>query len=331
MLGALLAAACGSGTSAGSGGTAPEDATAYRVVYRSTAQRAEAVEERLVRRPYESRAVTRRGDKVVGGQLTNADGKWFFSTGASSGWVLLESGPHRAAPDPRPRAVLPRALEAGLATELGSEQVAGRPCRLVRFGAGTDEELDAPTPDDHADVCVDDGTGVVLREKRVIGGETVREMVATSFDSDPEIADDAFVPKARGPSIGGAEGPEAEAALERLERGLKIELDPPEGFSYDGVSAKLVIGGSFGGDVGGGAVQRFLDGDELLELDHDPPSRQGGPATTVVQVEGVGQAALTLGLQTSILDVPLEGGRAARLMAADPDLLVEAARGLRVR
>lgn len=317
-----FATACTGGD--GSAGPSTDVLEAYSIAYRIQRGDLTSTEERLVRRPYESRSLERRDGQILGGDLTNGDGRWFFSTGTAPGWILLEAGPRRATPDPRPLPALPRATEAGLARTLATDEVLGRECTVIRSGAAPGEDLDRPSERDHANLCVDE-TGVVLRMTRVVGGEVTETMEATAFETDPEIAEDAFVPEPRGADLPSGPGEVDPRDLEDL----RVELDPPGGFTYDGASQKLVVSGNFGTLSGGALVQRYLRGPELLELDHNPPSSKGGPAVQVVDIPGVGRGTLTLDLRVSSLEVPFGGDLSVRLQAADPDLLVEAARGLR--
>lgn len=52
-----------------------------------------------------------------------------------------------------------------------------------------------------------------------------------------------------------------------------MELDPPDGFTYDGASEKPVVSRNFQTIAEGSLVQRYVRGPELLQLDHNPPQR----------------------------------------------------------
>lgn len=318
----VIAAGCTSGN--GSPSSATDILETYRVTYEVHRDELVSTVENLVRRPYEARSVERRDDRILSGDLTNADGRWFFSAGTAPGWIPLQAGPARATPDPRPLAVLDQAVEAGLVRERASDEVLGRECRVLRAGAAPGEPLKPPSEEDHVDLCVD-RTGVVLGMTRVVGGEVVERREATAFEVDPEIGEDAFDPEPRGSDLPTGPG---EVEPEDVAN-LRVELDPPDGFTYDGASKKPVVSRNFQTIAGGSLVQRYVRGPELLQLDHNPPQSKGGPAVQVVDIPDLGRGTLTLDLRASSLEMPFEGDLSVRLQAADPDLLLEAARGLR--
>jgi hypothetical protein len=75
----------------------------------------------------------------------------------------------------------------------GSRVVAGRPCRVYRSAQSLLSTALAgrPTTGDHVDTCVDT-QGLVLAERRVVGGKVVQQRRATAVASGPAAGDHSY-------------------------------------------------------------------------------------------------------------------------------------------
>ena len=185
----------------------------YRVTYRIHELDRVREERVVVRRPCESRRTSMRDEVTVSGTLTNRQGLWHWALGPEGGWQLIDAGQRRAAADARPLEALPPLVEAGLVTIEGSASVAGGRCQVVRIREPIGSPATkAPTERDYVELCLD-RSGVMLRERWVIDGRTVRHQEATELSLDPPLDGHDFeaVPTAatKAPSLTGKQLVEA--------------------------------------------------------------------------------------------------------------------------
>ncbi|MGH2685159.1 MAG: hypothetical protein ACRDJP_06825 [Actinomycetota bacterium] len=337
---AVMAACSGDDEEAEPVDAAPPDS--WRIVYTVEAGDAIVTDVVTVRRPFDSRLETYRGDKVEGepGSVQVSAFARLRQQGAGGAPTVLAVPPGLAASDVRLDVVIPAALERGLLLLRAEDEVDGRPCRVYRSGQLlTGGVLAVPAEDDYADSCVD-AAGLVLQETLVSDGEMILRRTATDVEIDPETADEAFdageptVPAASG---GGSVRPLAPGTGRP---GSFWVLDaPPDGFRSCGrfsvVPPQLT-------DPGGGADQRvasvaqvFVRGRDLLVVDQgatlqgDPPFEigRGEPA----DLGELGDGELVLGSQTSEARALLDGGGYVRVFGTlPPDDLLEIAGGLQV-
>lgn len=162
-------------------------------------------EHRLVRRPFEVRIETHRGEPVevdLDADPTVLDVA--VLGGAETGGVdqdrlLVVVPPVASLRGSHLRTDVAAADAAGVLEPLGyGRKISGRSCAELRTGAGLDGGiLRRPTETGHNDVCVDDD-GLVLREEITTGGAVIERRTAVSVDTSPELEPDelatAFAP-----------------------------------------------------------------------------------------------------------------------------------------
>lgn len=295
--------------------------TSYRVVYDveefDTPGR---IEERIVERPYHSKVLSRRGSTVLGGSITNSEGRWVLLPDGES-WQLRGAGRQRPPDDLRPIDALETAAEDGRAVGRGSDVVLGRRCTVVRVGGLPGSAIDKPTAEDFTDLCID-RTGVVLRERWVVGGQQARLMVATSFMPDARIDPGEFEALPEAEHL-----PEGVAGLERvrdLSAGEPLPLAEPvraaEGFRPDQppVAVEREIAGR-----GLETIYRltFVRDGRLVVVDQGVASagstRRGRGIELAAGVEG----RLELGLTASTITVVTSDGVYVRFRGSDLEVL----------
>lgn len=292
---------------------------AYRVGYDTTFTGGVHNDEvTTVERPFNSLHLVSRGGQPVSGQLTNDQGLYFYNP--PGGWSLLTPGLQRAANDPQTVQALQAALQEGLASVRGHEVVVGRPCTLVRTGAGLGEVLKQPTASNHADVCVDP-TGVILDYRLVVDGKLGQQMRASHFDANPVIGPNTFAPS---PGPVHAEGlvqavPLSQATLAIL----RPRVVAPPGLAYIGGIVRIEPSQQ---GTQATTTLLFRRGDDLVTADY--LSTGSSPAGSRVGLGGGHIGYVQLNLLTSSLVVSNGPGSALELTGADPALLEAFGRGL---
>ena len=203
--------------SGASGALAPSTpSTSYRAVYRAeTHQEAEvtvSTEEVAVQRPFDGRVAILEGEPPGG--ASRFEGRSTFGVYANytdSGAVQAAAdAPTVALGDLRLAASLDELLRQGLfvlgdrrRAQLGGET---RECQTYRTGSPLQSlKITAPTGSDYVDVCLD-GTGLILEELVVAGGNVSQRLIATSLEPEPTLDPALFKIDAErvGPDQGGA-------------------------------------------------------------------------------------------------------------------------------
>lgn len=231
LLGPLAADRGGAPAPAATGGES-EPSVGYAITYRVVHDDGTEVDEHIeVARPFRSAVRAGETERV-------SDLGLLATVGGDGQWVRIEVPVAIASGDLRPDAVLAAAVEAGH-VEVGDEhRVAGVTCREHRFGGPVSSGMLTPVGSvsgEHADVCLD-GRGLVLRERWVVGGRTLRERTAVAIDLRPPGDARFTVPdgarslsvEAGGGSVVPVAGDHDPGFAERW------SIDPPEGFDHVG-------------------------------------------------------------------------------------------------
>jgi hypothetical protein len=329
----------GSGSSVslnlGRGSLPPETVLdAYRLTYRVHQPGiSDRSEDRTVRRPFDGNFVAKSGSTINSGAITNDRGSWVWLTQPSIGWASAGAGHHRSTADQWAGPALREAIKEKLAGVVGHRSVVGRPCTDVRAGGPMGSPLTPPTPKSHADLCIDDATGVVLREAWTLNGKEARTRTATAFDPSPTFTAADFDPT---PAASLSPQDQANFGLTapldaKTVADLPYQLTPPPGFTLD--SALSQTSGSPGSSTATTQlILHFVNGNQLLDLLQGPVSPDASPPKgKAFDLGPIGRGWLTLDLTASDLEVRTASGSYARLEGGDPDLLVKAAAGLRVK
>ena len=287
------------------------------------------VERRVIRLPYESRvesAGAESPDEVTFLQIAG------FGVLQSSTEASLASEPIIA---PGSAHVLPAVVAELLEWRHEVRTILDRDCQVVRAGGPMDvSELEPPTAEDWADLCVDED-GIVLQEEWAVGGEVFRRRTATALDLSPDIDDADLSPTAEIPE-GVPGGTFVEVTRDsRAPEATHWELDSaPEGFTLvgrygfspprtdDGLSqfeiprVAMILDVYEDGDGGAVVVVNggTADRSDLFVTGDGPETADLGP---------LGMADVLRGLRQSEVRVGLDGGRFVRVYGSLPaeDLL----------
>jgi hypothetical protein len=276
---ALVTAACSSSSSDGGagpgGGISPFDARAgteipapvdlppnshpasYQVTYRIEIRVGDdepivTTEHLSVRRPFESRVETYRGeppgDELSGTVISRFGGLEIFQSAGEP--IVFTTAPLPPASDlhlVEAEAVDRTGGGPGLSEPTGIwREIAGAPCQELRTGttvvAGDLTPLDDSDPTEWAEVCIAAGSGLLLEEMWYLGDEPVRHRIATSLEIDPVLDDEAFAvdESARLPAN---EGGGALAPLPEGTSGRFWESSPPAG-APELMTVELVAAGA---------------------------------------------------------------------------------------
>ena len=195
---------------------------AYRIVYevrtsggpdRPATQTTEILQ---VSRPFRSLAVTRAGDALSSGRLTDLNRLAVFNGGR---WQELQVPPAMAGSDLRLEGDVLSALERRDEVR----PVAGRPCQVYRAGGpvSAGDVLAVGDGDDGetAELCID-AAGLVLSEAWMAADDSLlRSRVAVDVDVDPDFDADTFT----------IEDAEVLAATEGGGSAVKVDDDEPFG------------------------------------------------------------------------------------------------------
>lgn len=315
----VLAAACRSPGGVDPGPAVPreEPIASYRVTYALREAQREALEDVVVRRPYESRRTTSVGSAIVAGTISNREGLFQYGSGSSS-WRLVDPGRRRAEADAHVLGSLAFLMRRGLATLHGQRSVQGRPCTVLRTRMPVGNPArEAPSAKDHAELCVD-RTGVVLTERWVIGGRLARERRLVRFEPGAALADNDFraepLDQRAVPDIVLVPQEDAAKALRT------VTFDLPDGVQPDGEVATVTRSL----DGARGRLLRFYrtstDLVDVQELAAGEPPTVGAPETTDMGAayfdSDVGRVTVTVVLQRSgpaSVTVLMRGGTLALL------------------
>lgn len=203
----------------------------YAITYRVTHDDGTEVAERIeVARPFRSAVGAGDAERV-------SDLGLLATVGGDGQWVRIEVPLAIASGDLRPDAVLAAAVDAGHVEVRDEHRVAGVRCREHRFGGPVSSGVLTPVgavPGEHADVCLDQ-RGLVLRERWVAGGRTLRERTATTVEVRAATPD-VTVPAGARPLPVEAGGGSVEAVAEDHDPGFseRWAIDEPAGFDHVG-------------------------------------------------------------------------------------------------
>lgn len=313
---------------------------AYTIVYETRHGEAPAVEEQFdVQRPFRSRLSTPTHQRVTDAGLlaTRSDG---------GRWLRLEVPIALAAGDLRPEHVIDPALDQGLVRSRGTRTVAGRPCRLLRFGGPVSGGVFTPVgtdPDEYADVCID-GQGLVLSEIWTMDGTVVRSRHAIEV-REREVDADRFAVPADVTTLSTDDGGGAAERVDAtFDPGFAEHWRPgplPDGFAFVGRWAVVppALGGPVpSGEARGADIALITDawtrGPDLLLIDQGAARRgagapwDDGPAIDV-DLGALGPAELALNLRmTEVRILRPDGGFVRVAGTLPPDDLLEIARTL---
>lgn len=294
--------------------------------------RTEVVE---VRRPWESRLVRRAGADASGSnaaQTTTEVGRFgrrSLNSGAAP--LVLALPPSLAPADVRADDAVQDAVDGGLVERRERRMVAGRLCQVLRsrstLAAAT---LQAATPDEYGDSCVDDA-GLVLEELLVTAGRPSLRTVAVRVEEDVAFADDAFT--VTGPEVPVRDGG---GSIRRLapEGGspdgmLVLPTDPP-GFRRRGRYSVVPPQGENFTDVTkaglrtAGVADVWEQGADAIVLEQGATLRGGpafaspSPGARTVGLGRLGTGEVTVSFRASEIRVAMPGGRYVRIYGTVP-------------
>jgi hypothetical protein len=317
----------------------------YRVEDRSDDERRVTTDRVWVRRPFESRLETWRGDEQLAVEIA-AFGRLATGT-VDQDRLVTAVPPGLPASDSRVEPVLEAAVDAGVVERRERREVLRRPCQVYRSGAFfTGGALQPPTAAEHADSCVD-AAGIVLEEVLFLKGNVRHRRVAVDLDLTPRLDDELFAtgePTAEVRDGGGSvqeadpgSRPQGEyweppnlhlADLDFAGFEGRFSVIPPQAQNFDDPSRRdrIVAGTSDvwthvnlidfvvvdqGGTLGGAAP---------FEMSDDTPR---------VDLGNLGEGEVLIGSRGNEVRVLLDGGRYLRVYGPLPtDRLVEIARRL---
>ncbi len=314
-------------TSSG-GGTVPAPTvtlSAYRVVYEQTAPNTPTLRDvREVKRPFDGRAVMLTADGTLSsGTLTTGDGGYLYVNAAEKGWARVQGGLHRAAGDQNAAPALAFGAAHGLVQVRGHGRVLGRACTWARTGGPAGSPLARPTTANHADMCVDDATGLVLEERWTLDGALVRTRRAVELDLSPRFDASTFTAEPKGPDLLGAlASSQGVTAVVELPDSAAAEqhasFDPPAGYHRANLQAETTT--TPAGPVGVVVANFVDDAGHLLEFRQGSPG--GGDSAVPVTLPGGTRARMVVDLTASRLQWTLANGTHVELEGADPGSLI---------
>lgn len=295
----------------------------YHVVYRITSPGAGARQEaRDVRRPYDGRTMTSDANgQPIQGSLTNEQGSFLLEQGK---WDKVTDGLHRAAGDESAVPALRAAVSHRLARVTGYSTVLGRRCTVVRTRNPAGATVAAPTKSDHTDLCLDQRTGVILREAWTLKGKLAQLRVAIDFTTTPPSAN-LFAAAPGGPDLGveyaGQPGVPHDTPLpiDKIPP-LPVRVTPTGGYQLNGALLENVV--SPNGDPLSTIVQHFVNGSgDLVDVKIGDASATG--TSYPVSLPGGRTGHVTYDLTASQLVLSV-AGRNVLLEGTDPQLLIRA-------
>ncbi|HVA44436.1 MAG TPA: hypothetical protein VNF50_13220 [Acidimicrobiales bacterium] len=324
------------GSAPSAGVPLPSPLKAYSITYRITEPNTPTqIEKKLIQRPFYGSDLTysSRG-QVSSGAVTGPSGAYIFESSPQPHWGLLETGTFRATGDDQAAPALALAVQHGLARVIGSAQVLGRTCTVVRTNGPVGDTVAAPTASDYTDIYLDDATGQVLNEVWVLNGELVRQRLATAFDPHPRIGAGAFTVTSSGPVVpAGTSGSTVVVNLKASDIAhLPVWAVPPPRFHLDGVQAQVTDQSEPGAATVAPAttvVAHYVDGPNLMDINqgtvNPPPS-----GSLRIALPGHRYGSLTIDLVASYIDLSIDG-QPVRLEGPNLHLLLELAARLRLQ
>jgi hypothetical protein len=304
--------------------------SAYSVTYRITEPDAPVQTERkLLERPFYGSDITydTKG-QATSGAVTGPSGAYLFLTSPKPHWGLLETGTYRATGDDHVGAGLALAVAHHLARVLGTRQILGRTCTVVRTGGPVGSTVTAPTGSDYTDICVDDATGQALDEVWLIKGKLARERLATAFDAHPSVTDASFRVDSSGPAVpAGTSGATDVIALGPTDiPKIPVFMAAPAGYQLSGVQDQVTLEqapGSTQPSESSIIFAHFVSGPDLIDLEQGALSSPPSGSISVRLADGR-RATLTIDLVSSYLDINVDN-QPIRLEGPDLDALMRAA------
>jgi hypothetical protein len=332
-----------------------DEPASYDIVYRSVETATDApvttTERFRIRRPFDARIETKRGEPP-GGDVTSQRLTRFgvLGTPGNDGrWTLFAVPPAVAGSDVRPAAVLEAAVERGALELRERRRVLGRECQVYRAGglaSGGNLVPYDPDVEEHADVCID-AAGLLLEETWVKDGRRLTRKVATSIEENVDLGDRLFEPTDASNlayADGGGLIQEVDPATMPASTTFWMLDEPPAGFEHRGrysvVPARL---DPFRQSFDPGEEQRgtasvadvWVRGSELLVIDQGIVTSPSGtieehPHAEVVRLGELGDGEAFLDLRTSEVRAQPAGGGFVRVYGTLAlDDLVELTRALR--
>ena len=219
--------------------------TSYDITYRieesATDDIVTTTERAQVRRPFDSRVVTRRDGKVTTTRVS-AFGLLLLGSGERA---VLGVPPALATGDLRPDVVLPEVAESRTMQKREQRRVAGRRCQVYRAGktalSGELVPIASAKEAEYADLCID-SEGLLLEEVwQAETGRRVRRKVATRVRTNVTLADSVFSLQGierRSTEDGGGDIQPVDPER-ALPPGLWVLDSPPAGFTLQGKYAVL--------------------------------------------------------------------------------------------
>lgn len=297
----------------------------YRIAYDVVENELPRTEVITVRRPYESLLRSERDGELLSGDATSTERLWTYLPGRE-GWLVLQGQLHRAARDHRPLAAMAAAVSLGWAEELGTGTYAGRTCRRFLTGQPLGSTgVRGPTPDESAELCIDD-QGLVLHERWEIEGSPLLERTATEVAVDVEVDPAVFDPTPVVADAGEFEALLSALAVEADEEtlaALRTDIVPPEGFTEDGAVFRSAVpdrGGSASTEI----VRFYSRGPELIEVaEVASPGAVDLSADGAVPVEIDGpETWFLLDFRASAVRTRLSESSYVEIRGADPQQLI---------
>lgn len=311
--------------------------SSYKVVYLVTEPGAPTqYDVREISRPYDGVELTKTTKGVITtGVVSNGTAAYVFVSSPKPHWSELEGGTNRATGDQNPIPALQAGIKYGLDRVIGSGEVLGRPCTVVRTGQPIGSSMTAPTKSAYTDMCLDDSTGMILREIWVYNGKFVRERQAVQLDLAPHFARGTFSVASSGPAVpAGQNGSTITSTLGPAQiAALPAWLPAPMGYRLDGVFDQT----QYEDPTGSGTpsplteiVAHFVQGPNLIDLKEGNVAP--APAGSIPVSIGHGlRGALTIDMSASYVTTHLPSGLTVRIEGTDIPLLIKAARSLEVR
>ena len=283
-------------------------------------------EVRDVQRPYDGRTLSYDvNGKPMQGSLTTRTGSYLWVNGA---WAHITDGAHRAAGDESPVPALRGAVAHGLARVRGTASVLGRRCTVVRTRNPVGSAVQAPTSTDHADLCLDKATGIILREVWTLRGKLVQTRVAVELSTaTPSPA--TFDPLPAGPDLGAQYSAQPGVPHDTVLPvghlpALPVTFQPPAGYHLDTADLENVVATS--GAPQSVVVEHYVGPDQdLLDVEVGDVSATGATVPLRLADGRTARMAYDLTASQLLLDV---GGAHVMLVGTDPALLARAAAGL---
>lgn len=294
----------------------------YHVVYQVTSPGAGTRHEtRDVRRPYDGRTLTVDAQgQPIQGSLTNDQGSFLLEQGK---WDKVTDGLHRAAGDESAVPALRAAMSHRLARVIGSATVLGRRCTVVRTRNPAGATVAAPTKSDHTDLCLDQRTGVILREAWTLKGSLAQLRVAVEFSTTPPAAG-VFSAAPSGPDLGveyaGQPGVPHDTPLpiDKIPP-LPLKVTPTGGYALNAALLENLVSPS--GDPLSTVVEQFVNaGGSLIQVKIGDASATG--ASYPVPLPGGRTGHLTYDLTASQLVFSV-AGRNVLVEGSDPEVLIQ--------